>query len=38
MALVMDLTQNRFDYEWARNSILDGQVGFKFDKYKNKVI
>ena len=24
------LTQNRFDYEWARNSVLDGQVGFKF--------
>ena len=24
------LTQNRFDYEWARNGVLDGQVGFKF--------
>ena len=24
------LTQNRFDYEWARNSVIDGVVGFKF--------
>ena len=24
------LTQNRFDYEWARNSAIDGVVGFKF--------
>ena len=23
------LTQNRFDYEWARNSTIDGVVGFK---------
>ena len=24
------LTQNRFDYEWARNSVIDGVVGVKF--------
>ena len=30
MDISYGLTQNRFDYEWARDGVLDGQLGFKF--------